>query len=264
MNCGDNNFRQTGKTRNIRKLLVGKEYVTNEGLKCTVIEYNGTDNVLVEFEDGYRTTTRRWLLDTGKISNPNFKSVYGVGYLGVGEYKNFTINGDNKIFKTWQGMLQRCYDEKLHKRYETYVDCTVCEEWHNFQNFAKWYKESYYEIDGEMMCLDKDIIAKGNKVYSPETCVFVPRTINICFTKTNKLRGDFPIGVRKVKEKYGVTLSIKKKKVTNKTYKTPQEAFDVYKELKEKHIKNLANQYKEYIPQRLYDAMMNYKVEITD
>ena len=87
-------------------------------------------------------------------------------------------------------MLRRCYDEKLHKKYPTYIDCKVCEEWLNFQNFAKWYYNNYYEIENEKICLDKDILHKGNKIYSPDNCVFVPNNINVLFVKSDKSRGD--------------------------------------------------------------------------
>ena len=67
------------------------------------------------------------------------------------------------------------------------MDCSVYEGWHNFQNFAKWYEDNYYEIEEEQMHLDKDILVKGNKVYSPDTCVFVPETINGLFVKSNAI-----------------------------------------------------------------------------
>ena len=171
---------------------------------------------------------------------------------------------NRKTYKTWQSLLQRCYDTKLHEKYPTYKNCTTCEEWHNFQNFAKWYDENYYEIDGEIMCLDKDILIKGNKVYSPETCIFVPRRINILFTKTDANRGNLPIGVTQKNDKYVITMRINKKFVSNKSYKTPQEAFKVYKYFKEKYIKEIADEYKDKIPVKLYNAMYKYKVEITD
>ena len=60
---------------------------------------------------------------------------------------------------------------------------------------GKWIENNYYEIEGETMCLDKDILCKGNKIYSRDTCVFVPQRINSLFTKCDNARGDNPIGV---------------------------------------------------------------------
>jgi hypothetical protein len=95
--------------------------------------------------------------------------VYGVGFIGEGKFKS-SLNGvRSKAHKTWTGMLERCYSEKCHARNPTYKECSVCDEWHNFQNFAKWFFKNY--IKG--FELDKDIKVKGNKIYSPDTCIFV-------------------------------------------------------------------------------------------
>ena len=169
-------------------------------------------------------------------------------------------------------MLRRCYDSKFHKNQPTYVNCFVCKEWLNFQNFADWYYENYYEIEGEVMCLDKDILIKGNKIYSPDTCMFVPKLINGLFTKHTKTRGDYPIGVsyNKRDKKFISQCCVynrKERKTKSKnlgSYNTPEEAFKVYKEYKEKYIKEVADYYKDKIPKKLYDAMYKYEIEITD
>lgn len=169
-------------------------------------------------------------------------------------------------------MMNRCYNKKVLKRQPTYKDKYVCEEWRNFQNFAKWFDENYYECDGERMELDKDILCKGNKIYSPDTCVFVPRKINQIFNKNQNIRGEYPIGVRFRKDcnKYETRCSMydyktSKYKIFHIGYfKTVEEAFDSYKEFKERYIKNVANIYKKYIPQNLYEALYLYSVEIND
>ena len=130
----------------------------------------------------------------GNIKCPYEKRTYGICYLGEGKYKAWKNNKDTRVYKTWKSMLQRCYDEKLQEKYPTYKGCVVCDEWHNFQNFAKWYEDNYYEVCDEKMCLDKDILVKGNKIYSPETCIFVPQTINLLFNKNLNTRGDSVIG----------------------------------------------------------------------
>ena len=72
---------------------------------------------------------------------------------------------------------------------------TVCKEWMSYENFKNWFDNNYYEIDGEIMCLDKDILFKNNTIYSPKTCVFTPKRINNLFTKRQNDRGDYYIGV---------------------------------------------------------------------
>ena len=164
-------------------------------------------------------------------------------------------------------MLHRCYDEKLQEKYyTTYINCSVCTEWHNFQNFAQWYEENYYEVEGERMCLDKDILVKGNKTYSPETCVFVPNNINVLFVKCDKARGDLPIGVtwHKRDKVYQVRVNYYGKDGYVGYFHTIDEAFQCYKKTKEKYIKEVADIYKDIIPINLYQAMYNYIVEEDD
>lgn len=144
--------------------------------KFKVIEYIDAKNVIIEFlSTGYKTTVQVGKIKTGSVKDKLMPTVHGVGYMGDGDYKA-SINGKNtKPYKVWIGMLERCYDTKCHKRCPTYAGCTVASEWHNFQNFTAWFDENY--IDG---CeLDKDIKVKGNKVYSPDTCVFVSQADNV-------------------------------------------------------------------------------------
>ncbi|MBL4951074.1 hypothetical protein JK635_02315 [Neobacillus sp. YIM B02564] len=164
-------------------------------------------------------------------------------------------------------MLERCYSNYSSKRYPTYEKCSVTDEWLNYQNFAAWYDENYYEVDGEKMELDKDILIKGNKVYSPDACVFVPKRINLLFVKKNASRGDLPIGVvwykrdknyqADGKDEYGNTVHLGR-------YDTVEKAFEAYKIFKENTIKKVADIYKNKIPNNLYEAMIAYKVDIKD
>lgn len=187
--------------------------------------------------------------------------IFGVGYIGEGEYDNKC-----KSYAIWTNMIRRCYGELRDERtMRIYFECTVSEEWLNFQNFAKWYEENYYEIEGMSIHIDKDIIIKGNKIYSAETCVFVPSRINNLFTKANAKRGELPIGVRgtKYKNKYRAWANNNGPNHLG-TFNTITEAFEAYKLVKEKYIKEVAEEYIKLIPYKLYKAMYNYKVEITD
>jgi hypothetical protein len=232
-----------------------------------IVEYKNYDSVVVKFlENGNLVNTCWDSFCKGSVKNPYDKSIYDVGFLGIGDYKS-KIGGGKLTHKyvTWHSMMKRCYKEKQ----PTYKDCTVAPEWHNFQNFAEWYDEYYYTIEGEKVALDKDILFKGNKIYSPETCIFVPQRINSLFVKANSIRGDLPIGVsfNAQYKKYLAVMSILGRKVTRKflgNYDTPEEAFLSYKTNKEKFIKQIAEDYKNKIPTKLYSAMMNYIVEITD
>ena len=78
-------------------------------------------------------------------------------------------------------MLERCYSQKTQEKHTTYKECSVSEEWYNFQNFAEWMDKNYNYETMQKWHLDKDILFKGNKIYSPERCAFVPQEINVLF-----------------------------------------------------------------------------------
>lgn len=97
------------------------------------------------------------------------------------------------FYNKWQNMINRCYNKKIlsSKKGSTYIGCTVCEEWLTFSNFKSWMETQ----DWEDKCLDKDLLIRGNKLYSPDTCVFVSKTVNSFITERNFSRGAWPIGV---------------------------------------------------------------------
>lgn len=188
------------------------------------------------------------------------KLTCGVGYLGTG---NFSTKTNEKCYNVWRQMLNRCYNEKILVHQSSYRGCSVDERWHNFQNFCENYLNMIGECDYH---LDKDILIKGNKIYSKDTCCLVPSFINNLFTKSNKRRGSFPIGISFNKEigKFESYVRKNNKKIHLGWYKTPEEAFHVYKTAKEEYIKEVAEEYKDKLDPRVYNALMNYEVEITD
>jgi len=107
----------------------------------------------------------------GNVKDYLLPRVFGVGFMGLGKY---TKKENKKAYQLWHGMLMRCYYEGYLVNKPTYRECSVCEEWHNFQNFTDWFNENY--VEGKH--LDKDIKIKGNKTYSPEACSFVTLTEN--------------------------------------------------------------------------------------
>lgn len=252
---------------------IGEEIVNKYGSKCKIIEYNSHDDILVKFEDGYIERGRYDAFKRGGILNWNDKFVLGIGYKGKGEYKLKENGKDTFLYIEWHSMLSRCYNKNQHRinKNVAYKDCEVDEEWHNFQNFAKWWENNFYQIEGEGMRLDKDILIKDNKIYSPSCCIIVPERINSLFCYRKSTKGDYPVGISKRKDngRFRVRCSVRHEngKYDNKelgTYSDPIEAFNVYKNFKEKYIKQVADEYKDKIPKKLYDAMYKYEVEITD
>ncbi|ALY07101.1 hypothetical protein VmeM32_00114 [Vibrio phage vB_VmeM-32] len=131
------------------------------------------------------------------------KLVCGVGINNKGKYSATENRKKTKVYQTWQNMLERCYDTKFHEKNPTYIGCVVCDSWHYFQNFAEWYYDNY-PTDGEKYQLDKDLKVHGSKIYSPETCLFVSRTVNLFTIDSGSARGDHLIGVHwhKAKQKF--------------------------------------------------------------
>lgn len=229
-----------------------------------IVEYNNSIDIKVMFKNGYITKSTYTKFKSGNIKNPYNKRVLGIGYMGEGKYNS---NKDERIYKAWIHMLERCYNTMIQEKHPTYKECTVCEEWYNFQNFAKWYNENYYTIEGQNMQIDKDILFKDNKVYSPDTCILVSKKINILFVRNISFRGNNPIGVTFYKrdKKYDSQCNNNDgENIFLGRYNTPEEAFYAYKIYKESLIKEIADKYKNKIPNKLYEAMYNYKVEITD
>jgi hypothetical protein len=192
------------------------------------------------------------------------KNICEIGYLG----EVADLNKDkvyNKLYTTWFNMMQRCYDEKELIKYPTYKDCFVIDDWLCFKNFYTWAIQNYNPYTMQKWHLDKDLLIKGNKIYSPETCCFVPQDVNSLLTKTDAKRGDLPIGVKKsYKNRFQAVLSKGKKDVYIGYFNTIEEAFQAYKKAKEEYIKEVADKWKDQIDPRVYQALQDYKVEITD
>lgn len=267
--CITIDLKREGEDRYMKKKdRTGERFITNEGYIVEIVEYNNNKDLWIEFQDEYKAIvhTEYACCKNGQVKNPCHKSVYDVGYRGQGKYKSKINNKITEYYTDWHSMMVRCYSKKCYRNYNSYENCIVCEEWHNFQEFAKWWHNNYYEIEGETICLDKDILCKGNKIYSPDTCIFVPKRINTLFVKRDNDRGDYPIGVcyLKDRDKYEAYCSTLEGIKYIGLYNTPQEAFQAYKTFKEAYIKQVADEYKGRIPDKLYNAMYAWTVEIDD
>lgn len=239
------------------KSRIGEKYPTKEGYEVEIIEYFGAENITVLFNDIRKTIKKNVcfkLIKDGSIKNFYHPSVFNIGYYGNGIFS--AKKRENRNYNAWIRILSRCYSKKVMENNPTYIGCTVDERWHNFQVFAEWFENNYTES----FDLDKDILQKENKIYSPETCCFVPKEINSLFTKRQNRRGSLPIGVSKTGNSY--ISRVNNKKPSN--YKTLEEAFGAYKIAKEAYIKEVADKWESKITKATYNAMYNYQVEITD
>lgn len=196
------------------------------------------------------------------MKNPYRPTVFGKGYIGEGIHITSVKSKPTKLYIAWNKMLERCYSTRYQEKYPTYIGCEVKDEWLNFQIFGDWYIENYIES----FDLDKDILFKGNKVYSPETCCFVPQEINKLFTTRKNHRGEYPIGVvyHKRDNKFQAQINTNGTRKFLGYFNTPEEAFEAYKKAKEKEIKEMAKLCKGIVTDEVYQALINYKIERND
>ena len=247
----------------------GEEKYNRIGSLMRIIKYRNSRDIDVYFPE-YNWTFKHsnyMSFEKGSVKCPYEPRCCGKGYCGEGIYETNYNGKDAKCYHTWYNMLTRCYSEEYHSNKPTYIDCEVCEEWLCYQTFAEWFYENYYEVKGECMNLDKDILYKGNKIYSPDTCVFVPQYINSLFDTNINIRGEYPIGVRydKRRNKFSAQANDKNdKQIFLGYYDNPEDAFYAYKQFKESLIKEVADDYINDIPHILYESMYNYEVEIDD
>ena len=245
------------KVERISKISVGDVYPVKGGT-ITVLEKKSRHEILVKHNDehGYEMWTRQDAIEKGMVKNPFYRDVQGVGYMGVGEY---VASKDYKVtveYTRWCGMMQRGYSERFKKKQPSYKECTVCDEWSNFQVFAEWYcnQEGY----GKGFELDKDILVKGNKHYSPQTCCLVPAKINTFFTDQSSQSTGLPIGIGKNPSgTYSARMTVEGKQVRIGTYKTIEEAVSAYSKAKGIRCKELALMYREDISYKVFLALMN-------
>jgi len=210
---------------------VGDTFPNNKWGMFTVIEYISAKKIKIKFfiTNSIKYTSAQ-AINKGNIRDTQFPSIYGIGYVGTGKFSKAKYKN---IYSIWVMMLARCYDTKTQITQKTYINCTVCSNWFNFQNYATWYTENViknWEVD-------KDLLLKGNKIYSPDTCIFVPRKINLIFH--NKKQNYLP-GVEKLPYgKYRSSIGIEGKKTQLGIYESEKEAHLAYCQYKAIQIENI-------------------------
>lgn len=198
------------------------------------------------------------------------KLVYGIGisdadsqaYKFCEETNRKVAVGPCPFYTKWMNMLTRCYSPNYHRKQPTYIGSSVDERWHRLSNFKSWMQTQ----DWEGKQLDKDILFPGNKIYSPETCVFVELKVNVFTTERNSKRGELPIGVSQSKgsTKYIAECRsvVSKGKKYLGAFDTPEEAHAVWLAFKLEQAYILAaEQTDPRVAKALIDRYKNYKME---
>lgn len=234
---------------------VGKEYETNNFGLITIINYNSACDVDIKFKDGTIIKGVKFSsIKSGSVRNPMHPTVQGIGYFGIGEYNN------KKIASKWRAMITRCYSNKSHQKHPTYIDCSVDERWHNFQNYGKWHEDNWKPWMDSKWHLDKDILFKGNKIYSPETCCYIPREINNLFLDNTNKSNIYPTGVYFNRINFCAQICTNKGRKVLCGFATSEEAFNTYKQIKEQYIKEIAEKWKSLISFKTYQNLINYEI----
>ena len=245
---------------------VGKVCKSKSSGDFKILKYNDKKNVEIQFlKTGFETTVELGSIRNGKVKDRYLPSVYGVGVIGD-KYPSKVNGVQTKEYKLWNSMLVRCYSDNFKKRRPTYEGCEVSDKFKSYEYFYEWCnKQVGFGVEG--FELDKDLLIKGNKVYSENSCVFIPAEINSVLVKRENMRGKYLIGVYWCNTKKAFVAQVSRNKGMQEhlgVFNTELEAFRAYKVAKESFVKEQANKFKSQIDIRAYNALMNYKVEITD
>nr|DAG70217.1 MAG TPA: hypothetical protein [Caudoviricetes sp.] len=263
--------------KGIERMNMVGSYITNRyGTKAKIISLDKENNTYnLALDNGYSFSKKCFDIDNNKnnFKTPYCKTFSGVGYVG----EKYSPKDYPEFYSKWYGLLDRVYGRQdINKYYASYKGCTICNRWLNFSNFVDDMLNMWYECDDDLN-IDKDIKIKGNKIYSPETCLLVPAKINKTFIgilgcdkqgedkhykgihwDNNKKRWVVkPIGRSK-----GCDES--KRTGVHKEFKTQEEAWKYYREIKNEHIYKTINEYKDVLPKEVYDILISYEVEVED
>ena len=249
----------------------GRIYPSKRFGDMVIIEYLNCKEVVIKFlNTGH--TTKEWFssVKSGEVRDKSLPSECGVGFIDI---EGAATKGVMTLeYKLWNNMINRCYNQKVNDRLASYKDCTVSNEFKYFSKFKGWCSNqigfNQKDNKGKLFALDKDILVRGNRVYSPETCAFVPQEINSLIVSGKSYRGDLPVGVVLDKgaktPRYRARLSKEGKYYCYGSYPIPEEAFYAYKQAKEAYIKEVADKYKDVIDPRVYKALYEWTINIDD
>ena len=247
-----------GITKNMNDpSIIGEKYLNNKGLIFTIINAVGKSKIDIQFEDGTILKNVRYGdIQLGKVKNKNHKSIFGVGYLGIGKYNSKTLVNGVSVYTTWTDMLKRAYCQEFKKLHPTYKDVTVCEEWHCFQNFAEWFeKTNKKHMKG--WHLDKDFSIKDNKIYNPSNCIMLPAKINVFFS--GNIKENMTTRIKLRNKIYVVTIKLNGKVFEVGRYLNLEVAKEEYKIAKRNHYINTINEYIDILDMDIYNKLYNYE-----
>ena len=248
----------------MKTLYEGSLFETKDFGYVEVMEYHKASKVLVKFlNTGTKEYFHSSAIRDGAIRDRFAPTVYGVGIIGDEVVRE--NGGLKKEYDTWSGMLERCYSERLKQVFPTYENCYASEDFKHFSKFKNWYfsQKGCEEVGWS---LDKDLLIKGNKMYSSETCILLPSEVNVVIVPQKSIRGKYPIGVyfKGENRKFCASMGMGKRHKHIGYFENQEEAFQAYKQAKETYVKSLAEKWKGFLDERAYYALNNFVVDIDD
>lgn len=214
----------------------GDLFTGNDGSQWEVVDYIHSDAVVVVSDIGTMRTVSAGCLRVGKVRDFMRPTLHGVGISGMCKITN------KAAYSIWAGIVRRCYSSTAQLNRPRYAGCSVSDEWKLFPNFLEWYEANH--VDGYQV--DKDLLVPFNKVYSADTCLYVPNDMNMITVLANSVRGSLPVGVVKSGNRFVARISIKKKMHSLGSFATADEAFSKYYEAKVQTTIDLLDKYPEY------------------
>ena len=230
---------------------IGEVFTTNEGYSAEVIDGGTKMNycsikILDWTGEAHYDSIKR-----GKFKYPYHLSVLDVACIGEGKYKR---GSHVKMYRTWLGMLTRVYDESQRHKHPTYKDVSVHKDWLNFQTFGKWFEENY--ING--WDIDKDLLSGESKIYGPDTCVFIPPSLNNFMTnvKSDNTSGRVGVSWHKRDCVWQANIRIDNKLKYLGSFNDLEKASDTYKKYRKEQAKRFQLEYQNILP---LEVILNIK-----
>ena len=244
--------------------MIGQIFPTNNCGNLEIIEYINKRNVTVRFlNTNFITNVELGDIRRGNVRDYLMPSVYNVGIIDI-KYPAYFEGKMLLEYQIWHDMLRRCYDQNWQIRHPSYEGCLTSKNFAYYPFFYEWCNDQigFGNLDWQ---LDKDLLVKGNKVYSEDTCIFIPREINVALTHNRTQESIYPTGVNLYRSgRFQSQIMMYGKKRYLGYFDTPEEAFLAYKQSKEQYLQSLAYKWEPYIDSRAFEALLHYQLEITD
>jgi len=237
-------------TKKYLRTHIGEEHITKEGYIAKIIDGGSKNRYCTVNLDGITMEVQYVNLKNKVLRNTNHPTVYDKGFIGIGKYSIREEKAKSTKYRIWVDLLRRVYSKKSLIKNPTYANVKVCEEWLNFQNFAEWFNNSNYQ---EGWALDKDLLSGTSKIYSPDTCIFVPQEINNFMTniKVTNTSGFIGVSWYKPSGRWLAQIQTREGKKHLGLFDDPEEASLAYIKARKSEAFKYRKLFKEVLPKKV-------------